>query len=487
MCRQNANIITATIKSYKPNNDLHIKTNNTVFSSRNMYGNLQDTTSLKKTPPGGIYYYHRKNEILVTQIHRARDFRDMDHFRDLQETMENTRSEIDTFNIDAITDLVTRKRMKMAHKALHNLVERIASMDIRKFLKKKVRTKATYIGMLLGLNEAFIENIQESEDTHNRVSQGWIQGQLDTNMYKNANRVTFFEQDRTIMLKKLGFSEERALKFDQIYERTRAMQNITPWNWCAHYVERKFRTDPLLDQTHYNRYNIPSILDMILSNLHMQEYHNPFSLLLAERTININVMATKKPVYGELQQLREDELIETYMQKPSKEINKYRYWFHATSQKDAANIALNGILLHFGKCNLDFSDGNGFYITPNILQAYDWGQAMHPDELAIIVFKFEGDQTFQENEGINFDKPYYEWQQVVEHHRSGREQRISLTIKSMLSGSSYIYGPIASNSSVVKASDPIEYQLCIRDRHLANRAFNNGSAINNILFFSKTE
>ena len=92
--------------------------------------------------------------------------------------------------------------------------------------------------------------------------------------------------------------------------------------------------------------------------------------------------------------------------------------FHGTDHKSAQHVVLNGIQLNKGKPKQDFSDGDGFYLTPVYEYAVDW--AMKQTAGAVLVFKVST-AVRDRFRGITLFESKEDWSNVVKYNRSGRD------------------------------------------------------------------
>ena len=185
-----------------------------------------------------------------------------------------------------------------------------------------------------------------------------------------------------------------------------------------------------------------------------------------------------------------NELVNCYKAQNTEKIADTTYWFHGTNKESAEDIVKKGINLKRGKENSDFSDGAGFYITPNFDFAQTWAQRIHKKDGAVVVFKVENDLF---RGGFELSRENSEkWGKVVRYFRNGCKE-VNLDY---LDEYPYIFGPISKdgmksqnnpNWNPRMRSDPILgnhlYQICLKDKTLANDFYKKGQNVEKVLFF----
>ena len=61
--------------------------------------------------------------------------------------------------------------------------------------------------------------------------------------------------------------------------------------------------------------------------------------------------------------LNRDNFFADYLGQDEIPMEGVKFWFHGTDRESALNIIREGIYVRKGKKGMDFSDGNGFYLT----------------------------------------------------------------------------------------------------------------------------
>ena len=141
-------------------------------------------------------------------------------------------------------------------------------------------------------------------------------------------------------------------------------------------------------------------------------------------------------------------------------------WYHGTSQKSAEGIIKGGIKLNKGKKNQDFSNGEGFYMSQNFSEAWEWaaGRNVNNSEksAAVLIFQFELNAEQPKFERLDlFDRT--KWESVINFYRNGidiEDFEFEKTLKKV----DCIYGPMSGDGH--KKENLLQKeakQLCIRD------------------------
>ncbi|XP_057297384.1 uncharacterized protein LOC130627690, partial [Hydractinia symbiolongicarpus] len=150
------------------------------------------------------------------------------------------------------------------------------------------------------------------------------------------------------------------------------------------------------------------------------------------------------------------------------------YWYHGTSHKAAQSIFDIGIDLSKGKEKQDFSDGYGFYLTPNFKDAKHYAlENGHPGG-SILVFEFNfGKSSLLRNandkppKGLHLTDDEEGWRCVVKHNRTGKATSCPKHYKK----AEYVYGPMSNYTR--NPSHPTKHnhfttpQMCIKKDELA--------------------
>lgn len=111
----------------------------------------------------------------------------------------------------------------------------------------------------------------------------------------------------------------------------------------------------------------------------------------------------------------------------------------------------------------------------------------------MIVFKNDVD-IFTKKKNFKYLKDTKEWEEAIKFFRN-KKNKINLDISSdaatLLKKSRYIFGPIADGGIAPikkwhpKAIKPLKYQLCLRKEDIAEKFFNEGRNVQEVIFFNE--
>ena len=167
----------------------------------------------------------------------------------------------------------------------------------------------------------------------------------------------------------------------------------------------------------------------------------------------------------------------------------YEVLYHGTRAKDAKCIIEDGIDLSKGKGNLDFSDGDGFYVTNEFAEVWpnttwDLGKPPRPSCSTVLIYKIKKDDLRRSDlRGLDLTKNTNEvrenWKEVVSTFRDGKATE---SYKQELNVD-YIEGPVCGNVKTAKCYTPTTlYQLCVRSERCVE-LFDRG--LHSVIFFDK--
>ena len=146
----------------------------------------------------------------------------------------------------------------------------------------------------------------------------------------------------------------------------------------------------------------------------------------------------------------------------------YELFFHGTSHISAADIVNHGIDLNRGGRKKDFSDGGGFYLCNDFIEASSafWA-SNRPRCSAVLVFQVPSNKL-RPGLGLNLQgaNKREKWEEVVRHFRRGSPSRRLLE---ELGPVHFIEGPMAGGGQNFQRPIPNDgsYQLCIRNKDCA--------------------
>ncbi|KAJ7318872.1 hypothetical protein OS493_037283 [Desmophyllum pertusum] len=154
-------------------------------------------------------------------------------------------------------------------------------------------------------------------------------------------------------------------------------------------------------------------------------------------------------------------------------------FFHGTKHRSAEDIIEGGINLKKGDEKKDFSDRDGFYVSKNFDEAFEWtGKRRYPSS-AVLVFRVKKSELRDYN-GLNLRDHGDEWQDVISKFRSGKANRIHRSYH-------FIEGPMASVSrNNPRFEYPVQkygsYQLCVRNVNCAELF---DRSLHSVVFFDR--
>ena len=130
--------------------------------------------------------------------------------------------------------------------------------------------------------------------------------------------------------------------------------------------------------------------------------------------------------------------------------------FHGTRHSDARNIMRNGIDIERGAQCQDFSDGRGFYLTPDFYDAVTWARERFPIiRPAIVVFRVPTklisrahgmDLSVHESHDGSVKLATEKWRDCVSFHLSGKQLGGHRRLR-YYGGLEYIAGPTCTNKT----------------------------------------
>lgn len=153
----------------------------------------------------------------------------------------------------------------------------------------------------------------------------------------------------------------------------------------------------------------------------------------------------------------------------------FQVFYHGTNHASAENITECGIKLE-GKSRrgLDFSDGNGFYVGDNFIDSLDQASLTDGYGEAVIVYRVDARQLWEEMNGLDLRNNLEEWRRVVTEYRKsnlarrGRGESPDYDYRRKLAKFDFITGPWSKLRD--RRYEPIEtnsHQLCVRSGRCA--------------------
>ena len=168
-------------------------------------------------------------------------------------------------------------------------------------------------------------------------------------------------------------------------------------------------------------------------------------------------------------------------------------FFHGTNHESALSILQEGIDITCGGQRLDFSDGEGFYITNNFSESIQYaefarsrGSANHANlGAAVLIYDVNEEELNQKFRGLNLYSDLNFWRKVVKEYRQIGKGRIDRDFREELEHYSFIEGPLSRGFTDGEfQQDPSNKgQLCIRSIKCAEEFFD--QKIHSVIFFEK--
>lgn len=126
-------------------------------------------------------------------------------------------------------------------------------------------------------------------------------------------------------------------------------------------------------------------------------------------------------------------------------------FFHGTNHESALNILQEGIDITRGGQRLDFSDGEGFYITNNFSESIHYaefarsrGSANHANlGAAVVIYNVNEEELNQKFRGLNLYSDLNFWRKVVKEYRQIGKGKIDRDFREELEAYSFIEGPLS--------------------------------------------
>lgn len=147
-------------------------------------------------------------------------------------------------------------------------------------------------------------------------------------------------------------------------------------------------------------------------------------------------------------------------------------FFHGTNHESALNILQEGIDITRGGQRLDFSDGEGFYITNNFSESIQYaefarsqGSANHANlGAAVVIYNVNEEELNQKFRGLNLYSDLNFWRKVVKEYRQIGKGKIDRDFREELEAYSFIEGPLSGGftNGEFQQDSSNRGQLCIK-------------------------
>lgn len=169
---------------------------------------------------------------------------------------------------------------------------------------------------------------------------------------------------------------------------------------------------------------------------------------------------------------------------------QYEVFFHGTNHRSAVNIIEEGIKLDKGEKAMDFSDGNGFYVSQNFEEAVSRARQKYSEGEAIVIFRVDSKGLRGDNgdNGLDLRNDRVKWLEVVREFRftgcRPGEKPPNKKYRKQLQQYDFIEGPQAGAKR--NPRHPTEqrgtHALCVRSARCA-QLFN--GSVHSVIFFER--
>lgn len=159
---------------------------------------------------------------------------------------------------------------------------------------------------------------------------------------------------------------------------------------------------------------------------------------------------------------------------------QYTLFYHGTNHESAENIMEDGIRLKYGGKELDFSDGEGFYVSDRFIDVHDWALQRYgaEDNAAVLVYYVDTNQMREQFKDLDLRSNEIEWKRVVKEYRGsqlaidkpstskgrGKNRKSDPKYRKDLKEYDFIEGPMTAyrKRKYYLTYDKSSYQLCVR-------------------------
>jgi len=210
-----------------------------------------------------------------------------------------------------------------------------------------------FLACILGLEEEDIVKFLSDPDNH------LTKEQLVLEFIDQKSKVHGFESLKwESAFKCLGFTSVKSKILAELSNSNPYSGHFTPLHLAKRHIEHQFMFNILLKPS--NSGIASRMRDHKIRNIE-KEYNIPSMVDPGETPLQILAINKVKPLSCE--GLVADPCFSEYVNQCQNPLSKVTYWFHATDHQSAYRIITEGIDVDWGSRKLDFSDGEGFYLS----------------------------------------------------------------------------------------------------------------------------
>ena len=372
-----------------------------------------------------------------------------------------------------IGDLPTFQAVNESKAAILKIVAHINPEELKKIIPRAVRaTGEDILCAAIGLN-ANIATELKNLDVQFREHQPevyYLRHFLSRNIRSCDNKGLNADRDALhAVLMETGFSDARAnILIDSITRNELSKQQGLEY-WVKWYLSYMFDYDVFLhdDCPHYP-FHEKVIDEWKEIDIDLEELDDESGSFMKVPVINTT--------YEKVHLLTKNE----FKFPPAKQ--QPNLWYHGTLHKSAKHIMYNGIHVNIGSQQQDFSDGSGFYLTPDYEYALNWSKGKG-SEAAVLVFDI--DLTSVGFQGMDLSDRDVDWEKIVSYNRCGRckdKFKLPNDLQKEFKNCDYIKGPMGSGGNsftkqILGCDGSKIMQICIRSRKMAEVFSRNLSAV----------
>ena len=198
----------------------------------------------------------------------------------------------------------------------------------------------------MGFDEELITFLVESD---NYLSDE----QLVLEFLEKKGEEEFYDEEFTTWeeaFKKLGFTEVKAEILGDLADENPFSSHETPVQWASRHIEQELKYNILLSPVqNKNSCNTTGDFDVEYDIIEEDS-----GVIICKAIDKLKLRKEKLPL---------DRFFTDFLVQKKDTMKGVTFWFHGTDRESALNIVTEGIYVNFGGKGLDFSHGDGFYLT----------------------------------------------------------------------------------------------------------------------------